>query len=84
MRALRKVDAGATVTDVCRRVGVSEQTSYRWKAKFGGVDVSDAKRLKRLEDENGRPFAKMQSITLARLRLQAGHGSPQSCRSQDR
>ena len=38
----------------CRKLGVSEQTFYRWKAKFGGMDVSDAKRLKQLEDENRR------------------------------
>lgn len=54
IRALREVDAGATAAEVCRRVGVSEQTFYRWKAKYGGMDVSDAKRLKQLEDENDR------------------------------
>jgi putative transposase len=37
---------------VCRRLGVSEQTFYRWKAKFGGMDVSDAQRLRALEEEN--------------------------------
>ncbi len=54
IRALKEVDAGARPADVCRRLGVSEQTFYRWKAKFGGMDVSDAKRLKALEDENRR------------------------------
>lgn len=54
IRALREVDAGAKAPEVCRRLGVSEQTFYRWKAKFGGMDVSDAKRLKQLEDENRR------------------------------
>jgi putative transposase len=43
---------GATGTEVCRRLGVSEQTFYRWKAKFGGMDVSDAQRLRALEEEN--------------------------------
>ena len=42
IRALKEVEAGATGTEVCRRLGVSEQTFYRWKAKFGGMDVSDA------------------------------------------
>ena len=52
--ALKEVDAGTKVADVCRRLGVTEQTFYRWKAKFGGMDVSEAKRLKQLEDENRR------------------------------
>jgi putative transposase len=52
IKALKEVEAGAKATDVCRRLGVTEQTFYRWKAKFGGMDVSDAKRLKALEEEN--------------------------------
>lgn len=52
--ALREVDAGAKLQDVCRRLGISEQTYYRWKAKYGGMEVSDAKKLKALEDENRR------------------------------
>lgn len=51
---LKEVDAGAKLQDVVRRLGVSEQTYYRWKAKFGGMEVSDAKKLKGLEDENRR------------------------------
>lgn len=51
---LKEVDAGAKLQDVVRRLGVSEQTYYRWKAKFGGMEVSDAKKLKSLEDENRR------------------------------
>ena len=54
IRALKEADAGAKAVDVCRRLGVTEQTFYRWKSKFGGMDVSDAKRLKALEDENRR------------------------------
>ena len=49
---MREQDAGATTTDVCRKHGVSSATFYKWKAKYGGLDVSDAKRLKALEDEN--------------------------------
>ncbi len=45
---------GAKVQDVLRRIGVSEQTFYRWKAKYGGMEVTEAKRLKALEDENRR------------------------------
>ena len=54
IRALREVDAGAKATDVTRRLGVSGKTFYTWRAKFGGMDVSDAKRLRQLEDENAR------------------------------
>jgi putative transposase len=54
IRALQEVDAGATAADVCRRLGVAEATFYRWKSKYGGMDVSDAKRLKELEAENAR------------------------------
>ena len=49
---LREQEAGATTADVCRRHGISEATFYAWKAKFGGLDVSEAWRLKALEDEN--------------------------------
>ena len=47
-------EAGVATADVCRRHGVSSATFYKWKAKFGGLDVSEAKRLKALEDENLR------------------------------
>jgi len=49
---LREQEAGANTADVCRRHGISEATFYAWKAKFGGLDVSEARRLKALEDEN--------------------------------
>ena len=52
--ALQEADNGASVQDVCRRLGVSRVTFYRWKAKFSGMQVSDAKRLRQLEDENRR------------------------------
>lgn len=51
---LREHEAGAKASDLCRKHGMSEATLYNWKAKFGGMDVSDAKRLKALEDENGK------------------------------
>lgn len=51
---LREVDGGVTVKDLCRRHGFSEGSYYLWRSKFGGMDVSDAKRLKALESENAR------------------------------
>lgn len=51
---LREQEAGVATAEVCRRHGVSSATFYKWKAKFGGMDVSEARRLKALEDENAR------------------------------
>ena len=51
---LREQETGVTVTELCRKHGVSSPTFYKWKAKFGGLDVSEARRLKALEDENAR------------------------------
>jgi putative transposase len=51
---LREQESGQKTADVCRRHGVSEATFYKWKSKFGGMDVSDAKRLKALEAENAK------------------------------
>ena len=51
---LREQEAGAATGEVCRRHGISDATLYKWKAKYGGMEVSDAKRLKGLEDENRR------------------------------
>lgn len=51
---LREADAGAVVLDVCRKHGMSSATYYAWKAKYGGLEVSEAKRLRSLEEENGK------------------------------
>jgi len=51
---VREQEAGATTAEVCRRHSISEQTFYRWKARYGGMGPSDAQRLKGLEDENRR------------------------------
>jgi putative transposase len=51
---LREHEAGAKTADLARKHGVSEATLYNWKAKYGGVDVPEAKRLKLLEDENAK------------------------------
>ena len=49
---LREQEAGAKTAEVCRKHGISSATFYKWKAKYGGLDVSDAKRLRALQDEN--------------------------------
>jgi len=54
IKVLKEVEAGAKVQDVLRRIGVSEQTFYRWKSKYGGMEVNEAQKLKGLEDENRR------------------------------
>ena len=52
VKVLQEWDAGAKISDLVRRLGVTEQTLYRWKKKYGGLQVSEAKRLKALEEEN--------------------------------
>ena len=54
VRILRKVEGGKPIAQVCREHGVSEQSVYRWRTKYGGMDVPDLRRLKELEEENRR------------------------------
>ena len=54
IRILKAVENGKSVTQVCREYGVSEQSVYRWRTKFGGMDVAELRRLKELEEENRR------------------------------
>ena len=52
IRILKEQESGITTADLCRRHGIAESIFYKWKSKYGGMEVSDAKRLKLLEDEN--------------------------------
>jgi len=54
IRVLKEAEAGRRVADVCREHGISQGTLYRWKSKYSGLEVSDAKRLHEVEDENRR------------------------------
>jgi putative transposase len=51
---LKEVDAGLTVAEVCRKHGISDATFYNWRSRYGGMDVSEARRLKQLKEENQR------------------------------
>lgn len=64
IRILEEVQGGRLVKDVCREQGISEGTYHRWKAKYGGLDVSEARRLRELEQENRRLKAAVADLTL--------------------
>jgi putative transposase len=68
---LREADAGISVSELCRKYGVSETTIYNWKAKYGGLTVSEARRLKALEVENGRLKRIVADLTLDNEALKA-------------
>ena len=68
---LQEAEAGLRVQDLCRKHGISEHTFYRWKAKYGGLEVSDARRLKQLEDENRRLKTVVADLTLDNQMLKA-------------
>ena len=67
---LKEHEAGVSAADLARRHGVSEQSIYRWKGKYGGMEVSDAKRLKELEDENRRLKRMVADLSLDKQMLQ--------------
>jgi putative transposase len=69
--ALKQVEAGRTVDDVAREFGVSQATIYTWKSKFGGMDVSEAQRLRSLEDENSRLKRLVADLSLDKEMLKA-------------
>ncbi len=64
IRILKESDGGAKNQDLCRKYGMSEASLCNWKAKYGGMDVSDARRLKSLETENGRLKRIVADLTL--------------------
>ena len=68
---LKELEAGAGPKEVCRRHGISEQSIYRWKARYGGMETSDVKRLRALEDENRRLKHLVADLTLDNQALKA-------------
>ncbi len=67
---LREAEAGAKVPELCRRNGISEATYYNWKARYGGMDVSQLRRLKELEAENARLKRMYADLSLTHHALQ--------------
>lgn len=68
--ALRQAETGTSVQDVIRKMGISEQTFYNWKKKYGGLGVSELRRLKQLEDENRRLKQIVADLSLDKQMLQ--------------
>jgi putative transposase len=68
---LKEAEAGTPARELCRRHGIAEQTFYRWKEKFGGMEVSEARRLRQLEAENSRLKHLVAELTLDNQALKA-------------
>ena len=68
--ALKQHELGVPINEICRRLGVSEQTFYRWKSKYGGMLPSDMKRLKQLEEENRKLKQIVADLSLDKVMLQ--------------
>lgn len=68
--AIRQVEGGTVVGEVCRKLGISEQTFYRWKRKYAGIGVAELRRLRQVEDENRRLKQLVADLTLDRQMLQ--------------
>jgi putative transposase len=71
IQILREAEAGTSPMELCRRHGISKPTFYSWKAKYGGLDVDEARRLRQLEDENRRLKHLVADLTLDNQALRA-------------
>ena len=68
--ALRQVDGGTPAIEVCRKMGISEQTFYRWKAKYAGLEVDEVRKMAQLQEENLRLKQLVAELTLDKTMLQ--------------
>ena len=68
--ALRQAESGTSIEEICRRMGISEPTFYRWKKKFAGMGVAEIRRLKQLEDENRKLKQLVADLSLDKTMLQ--------------
>ncbi len=70
IRVLKEAEAGAKTAALCRKHGISDATFYNWKAKYGGMEVSDAKKLRALESENAKLKKLVADLSLDKVALQ--------------
>ena len=68
--ALKQVEMGVSVSEYCRKMGISDQTFYRWKKKYGGLGVAEVRRLKMLEEENRKLEQLVADLSLDKVMLQ--------------
>ena len=68
--AMRQAETGTKVAEVCRKMGISEATFYNWKKKYGGLGISEVRRLKQLEEENGKLKQLVADLSLDKKMLQ--------------
>ncbi len=67
---LKQAEVGVPVVDVCRQVGITEQTFYRWKAKYMGLEIDQVRQIKRLQEENGKLKKLVAELSLDKVMLQ--------------
>jgi putative transposase len=67
---LKQADVGVPVVEVCRQVGITEQTFYRWKAKYLGLEIDQVRQIKRLQEENGKLKKLVAELSLDKAMLQ--------------
>ena len=67
---LKQAEVGVPVVEVCRRVGITEQTSYRWKKKYVGLEIDQVRQLKQLQEENGKLKKLVAELSLDKAMLQ--------------
>jgi putative transposase len=77
IQAIKRMDAGVSAADVGRELGVNQYTLYRWKRKYGGLEVNDARKLRQLEDENSRlkRIVAEQTLDIDALKVALGKNS---------
>lgn len=71
INALKEAESGLSASDVCRKYGISDATFYNWRRKYGGMEISDAKKLRQLEEENRRLKHLVADLTLDNQMLKA-------------
>ena len=74
VKAIKENEAGKSVQDICRELGVSNVTFYAWRQRYGGMEVSDVKKMKELEEENSRLKKMFANLSLQHEALKDAHG----------